>query len=113
AGGVGLSAVMAAKGAGASRLIAVDVQPARLKLARELGATETIDPRKKDVVKAVKAVCPDGVDFSYNTTEATKTYTQALECLAMRGTAGFVTTPDGGWKPDMLGMLGGGRSMRG
>jgi aryl-alcohol dehydrogenase len=113
AGGVGLSAVMAAKLAGASHIIAVDVQPARLKLARELGATETVDARKKDVVNAVKAICPDGVDLSYNTTEAAKTYTQALECLAMRGTAGFVTTPNGNWKPDMMGMLGGGRSMRG
>ena len=113
AGGVGLSAIMAARVAGAAHVIAIDVQPARLKLARELGATETIDPRKKDTVKTVRAICPDGVDFSYNTTEAAKTYTQALECLTMRGAAGFVTTPNGDWRPDMLGMLGGGRTMRG
>jgi aryl-alcohol dehydrogenase len=113
AGGVGLSAVMAARLVGAAHIIAIDVQPARLKLARELGATETIDAKKHDAVKAIRDICPYGVEFSYNTTEAPKTYTQALECLAMRGVAGFVTTPDGEWKPDPWTMLSGGRSLRG
>jgi aryl-alcohol dehydrogenase len=113
AGGVGLSAIMAARLVGAAHIIAIDVQPARLELAKELGATETIDGKKQDVVKAIRRICPRGVDFSYNTTEAAKTYTQALECLAMRGVAGFVTTPGGDWKPDMWSMLGGGKTMRG
>jgi aryl-alcohol dehydrogenase len=46
AGAVGLSAVMAARVAGATTIIAVDVVPTRLDLARELGATHTINGRR-------------------------------------------------------------------
>ena len=113
AGGVGLSAVMAARLVGALHIIAVDIQPARLKLAKELGATETIDARKGDPVKAIREICPHGVGYSYNTTENPKVYDQALACLAMRGTAGFVTSPDGDWRPDPRQILTGGKTLRG
>ena len=49
AGGVGLSAVMAAALTGVARIVAVDVVPSRLELATELGATDTIDARGIDV----------------------------------------------------------------
>ena len=48
AGAVGLSAVMAARVAGATTIIAVDVVPARLELARELGATHTVNGKETD-----------------------------------------------------------------
>lgn len=48
-GAVGLAAVMAARVLGANPVIAADVRPKRLALARELGATHTIDSRKQDV----------------------------------------------------------------
>lgn len=113
AGGVGLSAIMAARLAGASHIIAIDVQPKRLKLALELGATETVDAKKHDPVKAIRKLCPDGVDFSYNSTENPKVYTQAMECLAMRGVAGFVAAPEGDWRPDLWTVLAGGKTLRG
>ena len=112
-GGVGLSALMAARIVGALTIIAIDVQPARLKLAKDLGATHTIDAKKKDVVNAIHEICPFGVNFSYNTTESPKVYTQALDCLAMKGVAGLVTMPDGDWHPDVGTILGGGRALRG
>ncbi|SFV00217.1 NAD(P)-dependent alcohol dehydrogenase [Pseudoduganella namucuonensis] len=56
AGAVGLSAVMAAKIAGCATIIAVDVQPARLALALELGATHAIDGREADAVAAIKEI---------------------------------------------------------
>jgi aryl-alcohol dehydrogenase len=113
AGGVGMSAIMAARIAGAAHIIAIDIQPARLKLAKELGATETIDARKHDPVKAIRDICPDGVEYSYNTTENPKVYAQALACLGMNGTAGFVTAPDGEWRPDPWEILSGGKTLRG
>lgn len=113
AGAVGLSAIMAARIAGASDIVAVDIQPARLKLALALGATDAIDARKHDPVKSIHEITKYGVDFAYNTTEATKVYTQALDCLAMRGTAGFVTGPDGAWRPDPWSLLSGGKTIRG
>jgi aryl-alcohol dehydrogenase len=112
-GGVGLSAVMAARLAGAARIIAIDLVPQRLALAGELGATDTLDARSTEAGKAVRDLTGRGVDFSFNTTPAPEVFTQALECLTMRGTAGFVTAPRGDWKPAMFPMLAGGRRLQG
>jgi len=112
-GGVGLSAVMAARLAGAARIIAVDVNPERLALAVELGATDTLDARSGDSARAIRDLTGRGVDFSFNTTLAPEVFTQALDCLAMCGTAGFVTAPRGEWRPAMLAMLAGGRRLKG
>ncbi|HUN73536.1 MAG TPA: NAD(P)-dependent alcohol dehydrogenase [Steroidobacteraceae bacterium] len=112
-GGVGLSAVMAARLAGACRIIAIDIAPQRLALARELGATDVLDARPGDAGKAVRDLTGRGVDFSFNTTPAPGVFTQALECLATRGTAVFVTAPQGDWKPAMFPMLAGGRRLQG
>jgi len=112
-GGVGLSAVMAARLIGASRIVAVDVVPARLALATELGATDTIDAKDGESAKLIRQRVPAGVDFSFNTTPSPDIFTQALECLGMRGTAGFVTAPRGDWKPQMFPMLAGGRKLQG
>ncbi|MDR2216399.1 MAG: alcohol dehydrogenase catalytic domain-containing protein, partial [Nevskiaceae bacterium] len=62
AGGVGLSAVMAARIAGARRIVAVEPLASRRALALELGATDVVDPADGDVVAAVREHCPDGVD---------------------------------------------------
>src|SRR5256886_2107775 len=51
-GPVGLSATLLGRALGA-RIIAIDISPERLKLARELGAEHTINPREKDPVSAI------------------------------------------------------------
>jgi aryl-alcohol dehydrogenase len=112
-GGVGLSAVMAARLAGAARIIAIDRVPERLALAGELGATDVLDAREADLVARIRAITGRGVDFTLNTTTAPEIFTCALECLAMRGVAGFVTAPRGEWKPAMFPMLAGGRKLQG
>src|SRR5690349_16926384 len=56
AGAVGLSAVMAAHAAGATTIIAVDVVPARLDLARELGATHAINGSTSDAVAEIRQI---------------------------------------------------------
>ena len=64
AGGVGLSAVMAAKLVGAARIIAMDVVPARLALAKELGATDVINSKDMpEVAKAIRELVPGGVSL--------------------------------------------------
>jgi aryl-alcohol dehydrogenase len=113
AGSVGLSAVMAARLAGAARIIAVDVVPARLALAKELGATDVLDASAVDPVAAILERMPYGVDFSLNTTSVPAVYAQAIACLGQQGTAGFVTAPRGDFAPDMSELLGGGKSLRG
>ncbi|MCW2366030.1 aryl-alcohol dehydrogenase [Sphingobium sp. B7D2B] len=112
-GGVGLSAVMAAKLVGAKRIVAVDINPGRLELARELGATDAIRSDGEDVAKQIRAVTGRGVDFTFNTTTVPAVHTMALECLAMNGTAGFVAAPRGEWAPAMFLMLAGGKQLRG
>ncbi|HSQ96564.1 MAG TPA: NAD(P)-dependent alcohol dehydrogenase [Croceibacterium sp.] len=112
-GGVGLSAVMAAKLVGARRIVAVDINRERLELARELGATDCILADEDGVAAKVRAVTGRGVDFSFNTTTVPDVHTMALECLAMNGTAGFVAAPRGEWTPKMFAMLAGGKQLRG
>jgi len=112
-GAVGLSAVMAARLAGAARIIAVDVKPDRLELARELGATDLFLSDREDLAGGIRAVTGRGVDFTLNTTVAPAVHMLALECLAMRGTAAFVSAPRGEWAPPMFAMLAGGRQLRG
>jgi len=112
-GGVGLSAVMAARLVGASRIIAIDLNPARLDLAREFGATDTIDAGGEDIAKQIRALTGRGVRYSLNTTTVASVHTMALDCLAMNGTAAFVAAPRGEWAPAMFPMLAGGRQLRG
>jgi aryl-alcohol dehydrogenase len=112
-GGVGLAGVMAARLVGAACIIAIDLNPARLALARELGATHVIQAGEEDAVKRIREITGQGVSFSLNTTAAPEIYTQALECLVSRGTAGFVTAPRGEWAPAMFPMLCGGRKLQG
>jgi aryl-alcohol dehydrogenase len=112
-GGVGLAAVMAARLVGAARIIAIDVRADRLALARELGATDTIDAAAGDAGHAVRELTGHGVDYTLNTTAAPQVFSQALDCLTMRGTAAFVTSPVGEWQPAMFPMLANGRRLQG
>ncbi len=112
-GGVGLSAVMAAKLIGARRIVAVDINRERLELALELGATDTVFAGEEGVAQKIRGVTGRGVDFSLNTTTAADMHTAALDCLAMNGTAGFVAAPRGEWAPKMFPMLAGGKQLRG
>lgn len=113
AGSVGLSAVMAARLAGAARIIAIDLVPARLALAEELGATDVLDAAAGDPVAAIFKRLPFGVDFSLNTTSVPAVYGQAIDCLGQQGVAGFVTAPRGDFAPDLFRLLGGGKALRG
>ena len=113
AGGVGLSAVMAARLAGAREIIAVDRIPSRLQLARELGATHTLDAASPDLAQQIIEITHGGVDRSLNTTRAPEVFTLALQCLALQGVAGFVAAPAGNWQPAMFPLLAGGRRLQG
>jgi aryl-alcohol dehydrogenase len=90
AGNVGLAAVMAAKLVGCDPIIIVDVVPGRLALAKDLGATHTIDSSKEDVVAAVKGIHPGGVQFSIDSTGNPKILRSAFEILHPRGICGLI-----------------------
>ncbi|HXF92792.1 MAG TPA: NAD(P)-dependent alcohol dehydrogenase [Nitrospiraceae bacterium] len=92
-GAVGLSAVMAARVAGATTIIAADVVPSRLALAKELGATHTVNSRETDPVEAVRKITGGGADFSLESSGRPAVLRQAIDALAIRGTCGIVGAP--------------------
>lgn len=115
AGAVGLSAVMAARVAGAAIIIAVDVVPSRLALARELGATHVIDSRTQDIVAAVQQISPGGVDYALESTGRADVLEQGVTALAKLGVIGVVGASKMGTQAsfDVNNLLMGGRSIRG
>jgi aryl-alcohol dehydrogenase len=86
-GAVGLSALMAAKIAGCDPIVAIDVHAHRLALARELGATHTIDHTGRDkVVDEVRASLPGGARYAIDTSALPKVFREAIEALMPGGT---------------------------
>ena len=65
-GGVGLAGLLGAVAAGASKIVAVDVNPDKLALARTLGATHVVNGRDADAIDQVKAATGGGVDFAFD-----------------------------------------------
>lgn len=97
-GSVGLSAVMAARVCGATVIVAVDLNEQRLALAKELGATHTINSAKvDDLVAAVRAATGGrGVNYSLDTTARESLLNAQVDCLDIRGKAVIVgASPQG------------------
>ncbi|WP_454731357.1 MULTISPECIES: NAD(P)-dependent alcohol dehydrogenase [Cupriavidus] len=90
AGAVGLSAVLAARAAGAATIVAVDVVPARLALARALGATHTVDSRAGDLAEAVRQATGGGADYALESTGRPEVLRQGVAALGRLGTLGVV-----------------------
>jgi len=64
-GGVGLTALLGAQLVGSSPLVAIDLVPEKLDLARQLGATHAFNASEADIVEQVKAATGGGVDFAF------------------------------------------------
>jgi Zn-dependent alcohol dehydrogenase len=84
-GGVGLSAIQAARISGAATIVAVDVQPDKLALARSLGATAVVDANVEDVAGAVRNAVDGGVDYAFEAAGREQTIAQAWASLAVGG----------------------------
>lgn len=113
-GAVGLSAVMAARLAGAATIIAVDRVGHRLQLARELGATHALDADEGDATAEIMRLTGHGVDCSLNTAASEDVLSQAVRCLAPRGVCGTVAARAVAVMPlDVRHLLLGGRQLRG
>lgn len=81
-GAVGLAAVMGCAAAGASTIIAVDTNPAKFTKAREMGATECIDPNERPdtpIQDVLRERSDGGVDYALECVGSTKVMAQALE----------------------------------
>lgn len=89
AGAVGLAAIMAARVAGATTIVAVDVNPARLALALELGATHAINSRTSDPVAEIRQLT-GGADFTLECSGRPEVLRQAIDSVGTLGTCGIV-----------------------
>ncbi|WP_321916106.1 MULTISPECIES: Zn-dependent alcohol dehydrogenase [unclassified Paraburkholderia] len=86
-GGIGLAAVNGAALAGAGRIIAIDMLNSKLALAREFGATDTINAKDADAVKAVCEMTHGGVHHAFECIGLKTTVEQAYAMLRRGGSA--------------------------
>lgn len=81
-GGIGLSVIQGAVLAKASRIIAIDINPEKFEMAKQLGATDCVNP--KDYDKPIQEVIVErtngGVDYSFECVGNTNLMRSALEC---------------------------------
>ena len=90
-GGVGLSIVQGARIGGARQIIGVDVFEAKREMAKRVGATHVVNSAKDDPVKTVRALTGGaGVDHAFEAVGNATLVRQAIESLAIRGTATIV-----------------------
>lgn len=89
-GGVGSAIIQGARLAGASAIVAVDLDDARLKAARGYGATHVVHGGADDVVARIVEVLGDGVDYAFEAVGSARTAATAVAVLRPTGTACLV-----------------------
>lgn len=81
-GGIGLSCIQGAVMAKAKRIIAIDINPDKEKIARQFGATDFVNPKdvKEDIAPYIVGMTEGGVDYSFECVGNVKLMRAALEC---------------------------------
>jgi aryl-alcohol dehydrogenase len=115
AGAVGLSSLMAAKIMGCDPIIAVDIHDHRLKLARELGATHTINHKnRQSVVEEIRDLTGGGVRVSIETSAQPSVFREAVDSLVIAGTCILLGSAPPGVEVSLeMGFIQFGRTVRG
>ncbi|MGD0743733.1 MAG: zinc-binding dehydrogenase, partial [Verrucomicrobiota bacterium] len=91
AGMIGLFVIQALRLAGCGKIIAVDVIPDKLKMARDLGATHTVNSREEDAVAHVQGLTGGfGADLAVEAVGMTQTVETAVRCLRKGGSVTLV-----------------------
>jgi aryl-alcohol dehydrogenase len=89
-GPVGISAVLAAVVCECATIVAVDIHEARLKIAKEFGATHTVNAGKVDPVKAVQDITGGGPNFTLECVGNPKVFRQTVDVLPRLGVCGLL-----------------------
>lgn len=92
-GGVGLSALLGARAAGAYPLVAVDISKEKLALARSLGAHQTVDAREPNAVEAVRDFTHGGADYVVESVGSASVLANAYAATRRGGTTIAVGLP--------------------
>ena len=92
AGPIGVLVAAAAKAAGATKIVSVDLSEVRLNKALEMGATDIVNPSQvSDTVAAIKNIIPGGADVSFEVAGVQPTFEQAIDATRPRGTMVIVS----------------------
>lgn len=86
AGPIGLCVIAAAKARGIKHIIATDISDSRLDVAKHWGATSVVNAKQQDVVAAVHAIYPHGVDVAIDAVGTSAVRNQAIMAVAPGGT---------------------------
>ncbi len=92
-GGIGLSCVQGGVLAGAARIVAVDVVPEKLALARTFGATHTVNGATEDPVAVIRDLTGGGADYTFECVGSVAVIKQALDALGAGGACTIVGVP--------------------
>ena len=81
-GGIGLSAIIGARMAGAGRIIGIDINESKFDLAKQLGATDVVNPQNfdKPIQEVIVEMTDGGVDYSFECIGNVNVMRSALEC---------------------------------
>ncbi len=79
-GGIGLNVIQGARMVGANKIIGVDINPARIEIAKKFGMTDFLNPKDCDIMEAIMDLTKGGADYSFECIGNINTMRQALEC---------------------------------
>lgn len=100
-GGVGDSVIQGARIAGATTIIAVDIDPQKLEWAKDFGATHTVNANDGDPVEQVKAITGHGVNYSFEAVGTPEVLKQALFSRDLAGHCVLIGVPGPGPRLEM------------
>jgi S-(hydroxymethyl)glutathione dehydrogenase/alcohol dehydrogenase len=90
-GGVGLNVIQGARIAGAGRIVAIDTLPAKLEMAKQFGATETLLAKPgEDLVKPIKKLTDGGADYAFECVGSGELAALAYRAIGRGGVAVIV-----------------------
>ena len=113
-GNVGLNAILGAVVCGCTTIIAVARRPESLKMAKEFGATHTVNNTDVDPVEAIREITGGGADFSLECAGNPKVLRQAVDCLPRCGVCGVLGVVAPGTEVSLdMDLLMNGRTVRG
>jgi Zn-dependent alcohol dehydrogenase len=92
-GGLGLNAIQGAVLSNASIVIAVDVVDSKLEVARQLGATHSVNARSDNPVTKVREICSGGVSYVFVTAARSESFVQSIDMLNKYGSAVILGMP--------------------
>ena len=113
-GPVGMSAVLGAVVCGCTTIIAVDISPDRLQMARELGATHALNANEVDPVQTIQDLTGGGPHYSLECVGSPPVFRQAVDVLPLLGVCGLVGVVAPGTEVSLnMDLIMNGRTVRG